>query len=226
MALDKHVSRFRDPETEDVTSRTVSIRKRDLAIVLQGVSPHPNPKVRLEQYTVPADLAAEILFLACYRFGDIQGKRVLDLGTGTGRLALAASMLGARSVVGIDIDGPALEAAARSAERLGLDVDWIHGPITSLRGSVDTVVMNPPFGTKEPHADIQFLQVALGLAETVYSIHKSSTRRFITSWAQKHGGSLERLFTADMEIPHQFTFHRKRRRMVEVDVFRIRRETS
>jgi len=209
-----------------VISRTISIRKRDLAIALESIGRHPSPKVRFEQYTVPADLTAEILFLACYRFGDIQGKRVLDLGTGTGRLALAASMLGAGSVVGIDIDGPALEVAARSAEQLGLDVDWVHGPITALRGSVDTVVMNPPFGTKEPHADIQFLRVALRLAKTIYSIHKSSTRRFITSWAQRHGGSLERLFSANMEIPHQFTFHRKRRRMVEVDVVRIRRETQ
>lgn len=202
-------------------SRPVLIRKRDLAIKLQQVMPHPEPQVALEQYTIPADLAADILFEACYVYGDIENKSVADLGTGTGRLALGASMLGAGYVVGIDLDPTSLSVASRNAKQLGIHPDWVCGVLEDLRGKVDTVLMNPPFGTKQPHADIHFLQIALALGTTVYSIHKSSTREYLTRWLQGRANKTERILSTRMEIPHQFSFHTKRSRKVEVDVFRI-----
>jgi putative methylase len=81
--------------------------------------------------------------------------------------------------------------------------------------------MNPPFGTKRPHADTQFLQAALRIGKVVYSIHKASTRRHLDRWFREHDSRAEVIMTTEMEIPHQFSFHRKRRRYVDVDVFRI-----
>ena len=209
-------------ETHQSHPRRVVIRKRDLAIKLQMVGAHPKPKVALEQYTIPADLAADILFLACYSYGDIEGKFVADLGTGTGRLALGASMLGAEFIVGIDVDRVSLDVAAESSNLLKIPVDWVLGDIETLKGPVDTVLMNPPFGTKQPHADLKFLEVAIRSAKTVYSIHKSSTRSFLTGWLRERHATPEAIVTTKMEIPHQFFFHRKRRRYVDVDVFRIK----
>lgn len=206
-----------------MSPRAVLLRKHDLAVKLQKIGPHPKPRVVLEQYTIPADLAAEILFLACYVHDDIEGKRVADLGTGTGRLALGAALLGAEYVVGTDIDRLSLAVASESGKLLGLHADWVLGNIEALRGPVDTVLMNPPFGTKQPHADVQFLQVALRLGMIVYSIHKSSTCKFLTTWLRAHETEVERMMTTKMEIPHQFSFHTKRRRYVDIDVIRIQR---
>jgi putative methylase len=204
-----------------LTSPLIQIRKHDLAIAIQKVNPHPKPVVSLEQYTIPADLAAEILFTACYAYDDIREKCVLDLGTGTGRLALGASILGAETVVGVDIDASSIRAASQSAKVLREEVIWIVGDIGIIRGTFDTVVMNPPFGTKRPHADLQFLQCAQNLASVIYSIHKSSTRNFLEQWLQNQALKGERIMSTKMEIPHQFSFHRKPKRSVEVDVFRI-----
>jgi putative methylase len=206
-----------------LSARPIKVRKRDLAIKLQRVSTHPQPKVALEQYTIPADLAAEILFSACYVYGDIDGKRVIDLGTGTGRLAIGASLLNAEYVVGVDIDPLSLAVAAKTSKLFGIHVDWVLANAETMRGRVDTVIMNPPFGTRQPHADTKFLSFAVGIGDVIYSIHKSSTRTFLNQWLQKRGYEASEIMTSKMEIPHQFTFHRKERRFVEVCVIRIRR---
>ncbi len=51
-------------EDSALASRPILIRKQELAIRLQQVNPHPKPRIALEQYTIPANLAAEILFEA------------------------------------------------------------------------------------------------------------------------------------------------------------------
>lgn len=60
--------------------------------------------------------------------------RVLDVGTGSGVLALAAVALGAQSAVGFDVDPVAIEAARAAARRNGLDarVRFFAGPIEAL----------------------------------------------------------------------------------------------
>jgi putative methylase len=204
-----------------VDSPRISVRKRDLEIVLQGIAPYANPKVDLEQYTTPADIAADLLFRACYTYGDINGKTIIDLGTGTGRLAIGAAILEAKSVVGIDVDSESLYAASANSRRMRLDVNWVVGDIESIRNLFDTVVMNPPFGTKQEHADIRFLRVALDIGKVIYSIHKSTTQSFISQWLKDHDVEFEIVMATKMTIGHQFDFHRKQRYFVAVNILRI-----
>jgi putative methylase len=201
-------------------------RKRDLEIALQGIPAHPHPKAMLEQYTIPAELAADILFSACYAYGDIHRKSVIDLGSGTGRLALGAMMLGAQSVVGIDIDNESLRSAQANGKTLGLEVDWILGDIVSLHGTFETVLMNPPFGTKRPHSDIRFLRVALKISKVIYSIHKSSTMLFISRWLKDQKTNFETIMETSMPIKHQFRFHTKKTHFVRVHIIRIHHQLA
>src|SRR6185295_503064 len=64
---------------------------------------------------------------------DVRGRRVLDLGTGTGILAFAALLGGARSVVGFDVD-PAAPFHARDNSALnGLHPRLFAGRLSALR---------------------------------------------------------------------------------------------
>jgi ribosomal protein L11 methyltransferase len=64
---------------------------------------------------------------------DLQGRRVLDVGTGTGVLAFAALLFGARSVTGFDVD-PASPFHARDNSALnGLHPRLFAGRLAALR---------------------------------------------------------------------------------------------
>jgi ribosomal protein L11 methyltransferase len=54
---------------------------------------------------------------------DIQGKTVIDYGCGSGILAIAAALLGAKKVIGVDLDPQALEATQANAERNGVEIE-------------------------------------------------------------------------------------------------------
>lgn len=193
--------------------------------MLECLRPHPDPDPWLEQYTTPAEVAAEMLFTAAYVHDDIEDKVVADLGCGTGRLGIGALLLGAQHVIGVDIDPRAIEVALKNAEiaKVSNRCCLVSGDVTSLRGVFDTVLMNPPFGTRHRHRDVMFLSEALRLARSVYSIHKSSTRRFVTGFIQRRGGKVSSLLQMELEIPWMFDFHEKVRKSVTVDLYRIAR---
>ena len=219
------------------------VRKLDLERFISKIEPHPAPKASLEQYTIPADLAAEILYVVAYVYDGIIEKTVVDLGCGTGRLALGAAFLGAREVVGIDIDKTAVSVARRNAEKLGLKdkTDWIVEDIGVAVGSFDTVLQNPPFGVQKRGADRSFITKSIELGHSIYSLHKGDKRDerltkgwkdhqtrpeqtpalFIRSLVEKNGGKVIAVYPLRMEIPKMFDFHEKRKHEFRVDLFVI-----
>lgn len=74
-----------------------------------------------------------------------EGKKVLDIGTGSGILAIAADLLGASDILGVDIDPSAVEVAIENAEVNGCgdNVRFIEGDLTKgIDFRADIVVAN------------------------------------------------------------------------------------
>lgn len=67
---------------------------------------------------------------------DFKDKVVLDIGTGTGILAIVALKEGARKAIGIDTDTLAVKNAAYNAKQNELDLTTLKGPIQKLKESV------------------------------------------------------------------------------------------
>lgn len=81
--------------------------------------------------------------LAALQELDLAGRRVLDVGTGSGVLAIAAARLGAKGVVGVDTDPLAVAAARANAKVNGVDIDVREGSADAAAPErFDVVVAN------------------------------------------------------------------------------------
>ena len=74
---------------------------------------------------------------------DNKGKRLLDIGTGSGILTIGAMILGFDSAVGVDTDPPAVEAALHNIELNGVkNITVIQGDVSSAEGRFDLITAN------------------------------------------------------------------------------------
>lgn len=74
---------------------------------------------------------------------DFKGKTVLDMGCGTGILAIMAKYLGAKSVHGIDIDEWAVENSIENAQRNGIsDISFQLGIADQISERYDVILAN------------------------------------------------------------------------------------
>lgn len=91
------------------------------------------------------------IFMDFLQNTDLRGKTVLDVGTGSGALALLAAQKGATAVA-IDLNPAAVESAAVNAQNNGLSVTlWQSDLFTSLPiQTFDFVLVNPPYYARTP----------------------------------------------------------------------------
>ena len=73
---------------------------------------------------------------------DLNGKTVLDMGCGTGVLAIAAKKLGAQNVTAIDIDHWSVENSLENAASNGVQLTVIEGGAEAISGHFDVILAN------------------------------------------------------------------------------------
>ena len=201
------------------------MKLRQLEMLLQRVSSFESPSAAREQYQTPAPLAARLLHMA-HLSGDIGGKQVLDLGCGTGMLAIGAALLGA-DVIAVEEDAAAIRTAEANAEDLGCSIRFIRTDLTDSEAAglipeADTVVMNPPFGAQKEHADRPFIDMALLKADCSYGIFNAGSTAFLTEYI-KGRGEIAHSILAGLTIPRTFSFHTRDRFEIPVEIHVIRR---
>ena len=199
---------------------------RHLEMRLERLQGFDRPRTSLEQYQTPAPVAARLLHHAAMQ-GAIEGRRVVDLGCGTGILGCGAALLGASAVTGLDIDPAAVAAARRNAERLGLDIEFVAADVRDSgldwgRFACDTVVMNPPFGAQKAHADRPFIDRALEIAGEVYGIFNQGSAEFVAAYTEGRAVVAE-VIRCGFPMRRTFAHHRRDRMDITVEVIHLKR---
>jgi release factor glutamine methyltransferase len=90
---------------------------------------------------------SHLLVQSMRRTALIPGRRVLDLCTGSGFVAIAAAQLGAASVIAYDLCPKAVQCTRGNLVGTGADVDVRQGSWTAALGCepFEVVVCNPPY---------------------------------------------------------------------------------
>ncbi|MDY6965735.1 MAG: METTL5 family protein [Halobacteriota archaeon] len=198
------------------------MRRRELEIILEKVRRFSNPDVTLEQYVTPAPVAAEVLHFGSLK-GDLNGA-VYDLGCGTGILAIGAKILGAKKVTGFDVDSSAIEVASENATDMGVDVEFICCDVSEVEGTVNTVVMNPPFGAQVRESDRKFINKAIEVGDVVYSIHNEGSEEFIKRFISPN--IITDRYIVEFPIKRTFKFHKSDTKVINVEVYRIEKKNE
>lgn len=155
---------------------------------------------------------------------DVERPRVLDVGVGSGAIALALADEDPRArVTGVDTSPAALSLARENAERLGLAVELREGGLEVAAEGWDLVVSNPPYvrpgeiETLEPEVrDWEPREALVG-----EGVHEAIARAARTTWlvlevgdgqAPDVAAALERLGYVDVRVTQDLA---DRKRVVE-----------
>ncbi|MBI1970310.1 methyltransferase [Candidatus Woesearchaeota archaeon] len=196
-----------------------------LAVELSKLKQFEQPDHLTEQYPTDSEVASEVLWTAYYK-GDIEGKSIADLGCGTGILGIGAMLLGAKKVFFVDSDEAALNVLRQNLEAIDVGVCTPviqQKDIKEFCEKTDTVIQNPPFGTRVKHADREFLLKAFETAPSIYTFHKTTSKEFISQIAADNQFKVENYLEFEFPIKASQLFHHKKIHRIKVGCWILRK---
>lgn len=195
--------------------------KKDLAKILSKLSKLNIKNVKYEQYETDPEIASFAIWFA-YLNNDIANKTIADLGAGNGILGIGCALLNAKLVYFVEKDDNAVKILKENIKLMNINNCIIKKiDINDFNLKVDTVIENPPFGTKIKHHDILFLEKAMDISSVIYSFHKSNTINYIKDFCNRKGFDI--VFEKKFKFPikHSFSFHKKPIKYVDVSFIKI-----
>lgn len=147
------------PLREELAPLMAEIRDRRPAQYIAGYAFFRDMKfIVREGVLIPRPETEEMVGLIEAEHRGEKGLRVLDIGTGSGCIAVSLALaLPESRVTGIDISDSALATASENARRLGAEVRFERHDILSEsvpEGTYDLVVSNPPYVTRSEQAQM------------------------------------------------------------------------
>jgi len=191
---------------------------KKLAIKLSKLKVFSNPKIKLEQYPTDSNVAADFLWNA-YLLKDIEDKTVADFGAGTGILSIGCVELNAKKIFAVEKDIDAIEILKENTSNETIEI--VHDDVTNFEKEVDTVFMNPPFGTKQRKADKKFVQTAMKCANTIYYLGKIEAKPFIETISKQNGYKITHVWEYNMQLKQTMAHHRSKLKRIEVACWRL-----
>jgi len=108
-------------------------------------------------------------FLIADNLNTKKGEKVLEIGTGSGILAILAAKMGSR-VTAVDINEDAIECAAKNAEKNDVwGIKFLHGNLFEpVKGQkFDLIIFNPPYLPKEEKYTEKKIDLSYNSSETL-----------------------------------------------------------
>jgi ribosomal protein L11 methyltransferase len=176
----------------------------------------PRPEQRLlrirDSRTFPIShpstrLCLELLILAC------QERRVaslLDVGCGSGILALAGALLGVPFNVGCDLSAAAVQVSRNNAHRFHLSrqVFWLQGSTEALQPGFHLLTANLPYSIQMAKRS-ELVRLVHPRGSLILSGFRDTREREITDYYQSQGWRLQRRLTRDLwelELPEDKSY--------------------
>ena len=124
------------------------------------------PQGKLSREQMASLMDAPLYWVFCWASGQVlaqflrddpswvKGRRVLDFGCGSGVVAIAAALAGAREVIACDIDPQALEATQKNAELNGVEL-ILSSDYYDVEGEIDLIIVADVLYDRENFAWLQ-----------------------------------------------------------------------
>ena len=147
-----------------------------------------------ENVLIPRPETEELVALVLKEVKKEASVMLLDIGTGSGCIALALKKNRPNAKVSaMDISEEALKVAMQNADNQNLDVHFVQGDVLQEEdvkhlAEYDIIVSNPPYITQEEHADLPLNVRAFEPGTALFVTNKDALQFYkaIGTFAQKH----------------------------------------
>ena len=193
--------------------------KKQLEIELSKIiDDFKEPKIKFEQYMTPPEIAAFMIHYAWMK-GEIENKKIIDIGAGTGMLGIGAAFLGG-NVTMIEIDKDAYEILKNNVAKTDHEIRLINKNIFDFDfdEEYDTALINPPFGIKSKNKDMDFIVKASKISKHIFSIHDGSESNInnIKSLFEKNNLEIMESLMMDFSLKSTYPWHEEKNKILKV----------